>query len=1001
MKHIKLLSSIALVTCSLSVSAAIKNTVNTPADPGIINESSILYWMEKRGELSGNATEAQKKQAIKNYLGKKTFETKPLPEAFAKQYNIDQKNGFVQTQTTHLRKGKYTVKAQAVVTETKVLAVLIDFSDHTADQTAYPVSHYTDLLYDNSTGASGEVKSAYQYYQRESGATLNFTGAVQGWVRADNEAAYYGGNDENDDDKAAKELVIEAVTKAVAELNVDLSEYDKTDFFDIDGDGNIYEPDGIVDHVMVFHSSIGEEAGGGTLGADAIWSHRFFVGNDPVSIPGSDIKLFGYTITPIDARVGVVVHEFGHDLGVPDEYDTANGTYGSPVADWSLMSSGSWVDGGSHPSGFSPYAKDYYQTRFGGNWVNQQVVELDQLMSENIDLVAATNHNANTINQVKINLPPVKVAFGAPYSGDYQFYSGDGDNLTSELSFDVTLPAGASTLAMKARWDIEKNWDYVVVSINDTVIAGNHTNINNPVVERSDIHNYLSDKSLNITGAEGDLGWVDLSYDLSAYENQAVTVKISYITDQNTYEYGFVADDIKVMNGGNDLFVQGAESAENVTLTGKFARVMDTRDGANHHYFVQLRDHNSTDEYLANANYDAGLLVWYRNEGVSNNQVNAHPGKVFVGVVDADQNAITSGTSLRGTSTQIRDAAFSRFDQTTTSGDTNLTAISKFDDKLNYSTPYQPESGIVLPVFGLSIDLTDQATDSTTASITVAKTDAAQVMINHDGLSVSLSIDDADVSVDSTFTWEMGDNTTLMGASINHTYAQADEFVVSVTYQTSTGNKTLSKKVKVGNIIETDINSTSNDKVATFVPAVTGGEGNLFYRWNFGDGSEISTSKNPSHTYESYGTYDVVLTVVDDTMQQFTFTKSVTIDNALNSTFSVAKSYLKATFTSTVSGGDESYTYEWNFGDESAVSVEANPIHTYSKAGSYTIALKVTDGTGTSINSEQTIVVAAQVVVTPPPVTPPKKSSSGGGGSFGLWLLALAGVSLVRKKNVK
>ena len=41
---------------------------------------------------------------------------------------------------------------------------------------------------------------------------------------------------------------------------------------------NYLEPDGLVDHLMVIHSGVGEEAGGGSLGSDAIWSHRWNLG---------------------------------------------------------------------------------------------------------------------------------------------------------------------------------------------------------------------------------------------------------------------------------------------------------------------------------------------------------------------------------------------------------------------------------------------------------------------------------------------------------------------------------------------------------------------------------------------------------------------------------------------------------------------------------------------------------------------------------------------------
>ena len=920
--NIKLLSSIVLLTCSLSVSAATQTKTTSIADPGVINESRILYWLEKRGELNANASEDEKQQAIKAYLGKKSFKNKKIPGAFAKQFMLEQQAGFNSNYATlqggkSRKKGKLASQSAPQITETKVLAILIDFEDHAAEQSTYPVSHYTDLLYSNATG-DGEIESAYQYYQRESGGTLNFTGAVNGWVRADNNAEHYGGNNDDDDDKDVPALVLEAVTKAVAELNVDLSEYDQTDFSDIDGDGNIFEPDGIIDHVMIFHSSIGEEAGGGTLGADAIWSHRFFVVDDnnaPVAVPGSDVKLFGYTITPIDAEVGVVVHEFGHDLGVPDEYDTANGKFGSPVAEWSLMASGSWVDGGSHPSGFSPFAKDYYQQRYGGNWINQQVIELEELNSETIALVAATNHEEGKVNQIKVNLPAPVTVF-APYSGDYQFYSTAEDDLNAIMSFEVTLPAGSSQLDLKAHWEIEDDYDYILVSVDDVAIAGNHTKVDNP--EHSTVHHYISSNSTAIEGAEGDIGWVDLSYDLSAYENSTVTIKISYVTDTFVGGYGFVADDISITNDDETVFSHGAETADGVTLAG-FTRALQWGvDGAAHNYYVQLRNYTSTDTHLEDIGYDAGVVVWYRNQKISNNQVNKHPGEVFLGVVDADQVAIKSGSSVRDTSTQLHDAAFSLFAQSTFSGDNHLIANSLFDDKLDYSTPYQPESGVITPTFGLSIEVTDQLTDSSTASITVLKSDAALIYANHNGLDVSFSITDEDIASDSTFTWQMGDNTILTDESVQHTYAQAGEFDVTVTYQANSGEKTLTRSIIVGEEVTWEVTTSANSantKSITFAPVLTGGEGDFTYRWDFGDDSDISTVINATHEYEDYGTFEVSLTVVDDTRQKFVFITSVTVDNALASGFSSTKQYLKVTFTSTVNGGDENYTYAWDFGD--------------------------------------------------------------------------------------
>ena len=45
---------------------------------------------------------------------------------------------------------------------------------------------------------------------------------------------------------------------------------------------------------------------------------------------------------------------------------------------------------------------------------------------------------------------------------------------------------------------------------------------------------------------------------------------------------------------------------------------------------------------------------------------------------------------------------------------------------------------------------------------------------------------------------------------------------------------------------------------------------------------------------------------------------------------------LTVQFTGGASGGAGSYTFEWNFGDGSALSTEQNPSHIYRSAGDFT-----------------------------------------------------------------
>ena len=60
------------------------------------------------------------------------------------------------------------------------------------------------------------------------------------------------------------------------------------------------------------------------------------------------------------ATIGVMVHELGHDIGLPDLYDTDDSSAG--IGDWSVMASGSWSGillPGDSPAHFDPFAARY------------------------------------------------------------------------------------------------------------------------------------------------------------------------------------------------------------------------------------------------------------------------------------------------------------------------------------------------------------------------------------------------------------------------------------------------------------------------------------------------------------------------------------------------------------------------------------------------------------------------------------------------------------------
>ncbi|MCF6366451.1 MAG: PKD domain-containing protein [Bacteroidales bacterium] len=118
------------------------------------------------------------------------------------------------------------------------------------------------------------------------------------------------------------------------------------------------------------------------------------------------------------------------------------------------------------------------------------------------------------------------------------------------------------------------------------------------------------------------------------------------------------------------------------------------------------------------------------------------------------------------------------------------------------------------------------------------------------------------------------------------------------------------------------------------------GDGNLLYLWDFGD-SNISNEKNPVHTYNFNGNFDVSLVVTDEHSCTDTLLKESYINlSGVDASFTINEDTLcygeelKVTNTSV-----NAYSFLWDFGD-STVSEQKNPSHIYTESGNYKLTLK-------------------------------------------------------------
>jgi glucose/arabinose dehydrogenase len=140
----------------------------------------------------------------------------------------------------------------------------------------------------------------------------------------------------------------------------------------------------------------------------------------------------------------------------------------------------------------------------------------------------------------------------------------------------------------------------------------------------------------------------------------------------------------------------------------------------------------------------------------------------------------------------------------------------------------------------------------------------------------------------------------------------------------------------------------------------------LTYSWTFGDGG-TSTQPNPSHTYQSAGTYTARLTVSDGVNSTASNNISVSVTTSGNQPpVAVASGSptsgtapLTVNFSSAGSSDPEgvALTYSWTFGD-GGTSTQPNPSHTYQSTGTYTARLTVSDGVNSTSSSDIPITVS-------------------------------------------
>ncbi|MGB3733208.1 immune inhibitor A domain-containing protein [Microbacterium sp.] len=542
-----------------------------------------------------------------------------------------------------------------------------DFSSAHYNKMLYSDEGITERVRPDLTGPDGKAGfdiSGYtmkNMYEEMSRGAYTLTGEATPWVKVKHSEAYYGAtvchkNDQGvyeagamqdmqgspDNRLGPGQLPIDAVA-ALAAQNPDFpwADYDIEDQGDRDGDGNVNEPDGVIDHVVLVHAGEDKSGGGGAQGTYAIWAHSSAVAGG-ATIPGTNLKISNYIVQPEDSGVGVFAHEYGHDLGLPDLYDTSNAG-NSDIDFWDLMSSGSH----SGPIFQSMPTHMGLWDKWVLGWADPEVVNPGDRTST-IKVGQTSRPKKGTKDGIKVNLPDKKVVLAEPHSGTQMWYSGaDQDWADARLTRTIDDVPADATFSMWNNYVIEDDWDFGFIEVStdggqtwaEQQVRDDAGNLVTTGDDYSDLNGRMKDfggKKYGLTGTSD--GWRHDNVDLSAYAGQSIQLRLRQATDAAFEERNWFSDDFALTSAGTTVWSDDVESGDN-GWTATDATFTDTTGAGWHidtgiqiseqYYLVEWRNLDGFDEGLKygyttvysddawkveKVPYNApGALVWYRD----------------------------------------------------------------------------------------------------------------------------------------------------------------------------------------------------------------------------------------------------------------------------------------------------------------------------------------------------------------------------------------------------
>ena len=234
--------------------------------------------------------------------------------------------------------------------------------------------------------------------------------------------------------------------------------------------------------------------------------------------------------------------------------------------------------------------------------------------------------------------------------------------------------------------------------------------------------------------------------------------------------------------------------------------------------------------------------------------------------------------------------------------------------------------------------------------INVGAVDATFTSADSVCVNKTISFTNTSSPTPSGVTWDFGDGTTSNASNPVKQYSATGTYIVKLVASfgicSDSAFKTIVVKPKPASLfIGSPLTSCQAPLTVNFTNQSANG---IAYNWNFGDGG-TSTSANPTHTYTTFGNFDVTLIVTNsvgctDTLKRVAYINTTQLAVDINNLPLRDCAPLTHTFTSLLNSTDPVVTYLWDFGD-GTFSGLPTPTHTF-PVGVYDLRLTVTTQTG-------------------------------------------------------